>query len=343
MWSIVGSPLWRGHRFLLVTVLKHTRCKTSSAQRRHTGFRLCNAELPASSGPHYSMSSNNPEASTVQKPSSKPSTKRKKEKISTTSEDDSIPIKHLSDSGGSSPPDDDEVHLTEADVRLAMRTLMEQHLSQKNTLNRIADEKLKRQQRLIKIAHESRLRRIEEKTHNSMKLLGADGAALGDGILPLFSQHRGDSSSLAKASNSASSMTDWRAYNPVSGNTPHEIPISTEADEVRDEWEYKTLQSLCEPNLSVYDSEHDIRIRTGDALREEEEIARSTAAGVVFDGEGAVEDGSTHSLRRKGGTSSNAVLDDKPIRPISTSMLQYEVTAEEDEDFPVHIYEADND
>ncbi|CCW66344.1 unnamed protein product [Phytomonas sp. Hart1] len=342
MWSIVRLPFWRSHRFLL-TVFKNTRWDISFTSRSHTILRHSGTKSLTSSLPPHSRRRKNSQVSAVKKLSQRPNIKKKEVPTNTTAKNSSTPAERLTCLVGASLLEDEETQLTEADVRLAMRTLMEQHLSQKSILNRIADQNMKRRLKLEEIANASRLRRIEEKTNNSLKLLSADRATLGDGILPLFSQHRSNTSVLAKDTNSSYNMTDWRAYNPVSGCSPDEIS-TTEEEKVSNEWEYKTLESLCEPNLSVYDSESDIRIRSEDALREEQAIAQSEAAGVVFeDDDMDVKDGVTRSVSPKSITSGNKALKSRPITPISTSMLHYDITGEEDADFPVHIYEEDND
>ncbi|CAD2220561.1 hypothetical protein ADEAN_000808300 [Angomonas deanei] len=124
--------------------------------------------------------------------------------------------------------------MAERDTRLAVRLLMARHFSREYTNHRPEDIKLAEHRQAFREKHEDRLQRLEEKTNNSLKLLGRDGDAFGEGILPVFSS--------PTAAREKKRADGWRTVNPVSD------PTAMDDGEVEEDWgaSFNTLESLQE-------------------------------------------------------------------------------------------------
>lgn len=212
---------------------------------------------------------------------------------------------------------------------------MSNHLTRVGFERRPEDQTLEEERRRFREKHISRERRLQLKDRNSMQLLGIDGGAVGDGIVPMVAKpsqnpyaeigsrpsHRGVS-----VSSSSSSTGSWREFNPIGvaasqtslppGDSPDSSSIDTAAagggvtfDEVEymkylqksegrmssvaSEWRDATLETLCLPDLSVYEAEHDFRVSSEEVERlsmNTEARSRSVAglgmmADVTFEGD----------------------------------------------------------
>lgn len=81
-----------------------------------------------------------------------------------------------------------EEKLAEADVRHAIRTIMCQHLMTQRERQRVVLDRMAEERERIEQKFSASRERIEAKTINSMRLLGSDTAAVGEGIVPLFAR-----------------------------------------------------------------------------------------------------------------------------------------------------------
>lgn len=188
--------------------------------------------------------------------------------------------------GLSSTLSEEEARLAENDTRLAMRLLMSRHLSRESFQQRQMEARREEERQQLRASEEHRYRRMEEKTLNAMRLLGADGKAVGEGILPLFQTR-----SPAGRSDPPPS-SNWRTLNPVgvravtgiavgSGNSADDEEVlrfyeagltqrQEDEDDGTQNWANVSLEALCQPDISVYDSEHDHRIASSSVVGQEE-------------------------------------------------------------------------
>lgn len=195
----------------------------------------------------------------------------------------------------------EEHRLTENDVRLAMRTLMASHFSLVQHARKPEKMQVAKEREAIEEKHLDRQRRLLEKDENSLRLLGADGMVIGEGILPLLAvakRNPYDATSTRCATLSPDNAT-WRALNPVglaasqavaSASLPGDgddadalseaeyasflarsggasIDGSKGEEAETDAWKSATLATLSVPDLSVYDADHDFRINSEEVVR----------------------------------------------------------------------------
>lgn len=264
--------------------------------------------------------------------------------------------------------------MEEDDVRLTVRMLMMRHFSQRYAMRQPQEMKLEEEREQLRRKLESRERRIAAKNRNSMRLLAEDAVAVGDGIVPLFAQPSQNPYSVtAGGEGAAVPARAWMMPNPVGLAV-----AATSADEalagsaVAEEEEEggggggglpprggdhddvltggASLFSLTRPDMSMYDSAHDFRVRSEDVARAEESLQRRAA---VAEEEGpeasppASVDDST-ALKK-------TVAQDDPAEAAvewtalsmddrrATSLLREELLAdEEDADFTVRLYHQDD-
>ncbi|AYU78858.1 conserved hypothetical protein [Leishmania infantum JPCM5] len=195
----------------------------------------------------------------------------------------------------------EEHRLTENDVRLAMRTLMASHFSLVQHARKPEKMQVAKEREAIEEKHQGRQRRLLEKDENSLRLLGADGMVIGEGILPLLAAAKRnpyDATSSRRATSSPDNAA-WRALNPVglaasqavaSASLPGDgddadalseaeyasflarsgaasIDGSKAEETETDAWKSATLATLSVPDLSVYDADHDFRINSEELVR----------------------------------------------------------------------------
>ncbi|KAG5479145.1 hypothetical protein LSCM1_02998 [Leishmania martiniquensis] len=196
----------------------------------------------------------------------------------------------------------EEHQLTENDVRLAMRTVMASHFSLVQHARIPEMTQVAKEREAIEEKHQGRQQRLLEKDENSLRLLGADGMVIGEGILPLLAASKKNPYDWTSSHRATPSPDNgaWRALNPVGlaasqavasasfpGNdggdadalseddyasflasTDTASTVSTKEGEAEmDAWKSATLATLSEPDLSVYDPDHDFRISSEEAIQ----------------------------------------------------------------------------
>ncbi|KAG5505030.1 hypothetical protein JKF63_04477 [Porcisia hertigi] len=267
----------------------------------------------------------------------------------------------------------EEHRLSENDVRLAMRTLMASHFSLVQHARRPEKVQAAKEREAIEMRHQGRQQRLLEKDENSLRLLGADGMTMGDGILPLLSASKGnpyDTINFRSATPSAENGA-WRALNPVGLSASQAVASaslpgdggdntdalsesdytsflgrsgaslmggSVEAEEGDlDAWKSATLATLSVPDLSVYDTDHDFRINSEEALRQAASN-RSKA--------------SSSSSGNTSGVQAEGLGDSTGVGPLSTSpgalkataaAMQVQFEDDEDSDYTISMFTDDKD
>lgn len=226
-----------------------------------------------------------------------------------------------------------ERKMLEDDVRLSIRVLLTRHFSHNYSMRLPQEYRRQEARKALETQHAHRIRRIEEKSRNAEKLLGVERNTFGSGVLPIYAvpADTPELTSLGGVKQPSSNVPSggerpWMRPNPVASVTNDGAADPTahfEAALMRG-GSPQSLQALCTPDLSVYDSANDIRIRSADAVREVEALRNE---GVTFE----VDD------RLPGRMNS-------PSHISWTPQLQREL-ADEDEnvDESVLVYEQDED
>ncbi|ESL06506.1 hypothetical protein TRSC58_05819 [Trypanosoma rangeli SC58] len=215
--------------------------------------------------------------------------------------------------------EDEERRLAEGDTRLAMRLLMQHHFLYQHNVRRPEEQRLEEEREMLREKHRARMERIEEKTRNAMEL-GQDVSV--DGILPLYG--RGTSAATATTSKPAAAVTtsksaaSWMRLNPVEAEAGDR--------DVDDDNCSTTGSLLTKPDMLVYDTEHDHRIRSAEVLDEEQRRRRED----LKSGDATRKLWSREELETGGGLT--------PQRVVQSQILE-----DEDQDFAVEAYSSDYD
>ncbi|KAG5501751.1 hypothetical protein JIQ42_05605 [Leishmania sp. Namibia] len=265
----------------------------------------------------------------------------------------------------------EEHQLTENDVRLAMRTVMASHFSLVQHARRPEMVQVAKEREAIEEKHQGRQRRLLEKDENSLRLLGADGMVIGEGILPLLAAEKQNPYGWA-SSRRATPLPDngaWRALNPVGlaasqavasaslpGDDGNDADALSEADYASflartgaasaggineetemDAWKSATLATLSVPDLSVYDPNHDFRINSEEAIqRAMGDSAKVTPS--ASDRTGAVQ------ARRLDVSAGLGALSAHPVAPkAAAAAMQLQFDDDEDSDYTVAAFTDDRD
>lgn len=212
--------------------------------------------------------------------------------------------------------------LQETDARLSMRLLMVSHFNYTGEATKAVQEARRQSRETTDELLEARQRRLQEKDDNALRLLASDGVSVGDGIIPLAGAAPRKPHAAASAGPGGGGAAAWRALNPIglaasqavaaaafpgesSPDTGDALSESAYAaflaaqrsrggggvegegddgDDVdADPWKSATLATLSKPDLSMYDTDHDFRISSEEALRLACEQPRAEPAAGVHD------------------------------------------------------------
>lgn len=198
-----------------------------------------------------------------------------------------------------------EMQLEENDVRVAIRSLMLSHMSSRRFSHRQDNAQLEKEREDYRRHHEAREQRLLAKDVNSQRLLGEDGRSIGNGIVPLVSSATispyEDATDVRKAGRGESSGASavWRTLNPVGLAASQAAAAAAAAEDATEalsevdyaaflaspaaasaatgepsplsdanDWRTATLATLCAPNLSFYDTDHDFRVSSAEVVRQ---------------------------------------------------------------------------
>ncbi|CAG9574024.1 conserved hypothetical protein [Leishmania major strain Friedlin] len=267
----------------------------------------------------------------------------------------------------------EEHRLTENDVRLAMRTLMASHFSLVQHARKPEKMQVAKEREAIEEKHHGRQRRLLEKDENSLRLLGADGMVIGEGILPLLAAAKRnpfDATSSRRATSSPDNAA-WRALNPVGLAASQAVAFASlpgdgdgddadalseaeyasflartgaasidgsKAEETEtDAWKSATLATLSVPDLSVYDADHDFRINSEEVVRGaggDSSRAAPSSAGTT----------ATVQAERLGVPTGLDPLSTRPsASKAAAAAMQLQFDEDEDTDYTVAAFVDDND
>ncbi|KAG5479309.1 hypothetical protein LSCM4_01901 [Leishmania orientalis] len=265
----------------------------------------------------------------------------------------------------------EEHQLTENDVRLAMRTVMASHFSLVQHARRPEMVQVAKEREAIEEKHQGRQRRLLEKDENSLRLLGADGMVIGEGILPLLAAEKKNPYDWA-SSRRAAPLPDnsaWRALNPVGlaasqavasaslpGDDGNDADALSEADYASflartgaastdgmneetemDAWKSATLATLSVPDLSVYDPNHDFRINS------EEAIQRAMGDSAKVTPSASDRTGAVQARRLDVSAGLGAVSAHPAVPKAAAAAMQLQFDDDEDSDYTVAAFTDDRD
>ncbi|KAG5479691.1 hypothetical protein CUR178_03454 [Leishmania enriettii] len=266
---------------------------------------------------------------------------------------------------------EEEHQLTENDVRLAMRTVMASHFSLVQHARRPEMVQVAKEREAIEEKHQGRQRRLLEKDENSLRLLGADGMVIGEGILPLLAAEKKNPYDWV-SSRRATPLPDngaWRALNPVGlaasqavasaslpGDDGNDADALSEAEYASflartgaastdgmneeaemDAWKSATLATLSVPDLSVYDPNHDFRINSEEAIQR----AMGDNAKVTPSASNRTR---AEQARRLDVPAGLSALTAHPVAPkAAAAAMQLQFDDDEDSDYTVAAFTDDRD